>query len=74
MAAIARPDTILGGYRKLVANKLDGSTFRRRVGRPRIDEETERLVVQMAKENPSWVEPPPGSEVRVAVSWQDEFF
>ena len=44
----------LGWYRKLVANKFDGSRFRRRVGRPRIDEETERLVVQMAKENPSW--------------------
>jgi len=50
----AKPDTILGWYRKLVANKFDGSRFHRRVGRPRIDEETERLVVQMAKENPSW--------------------
>jgi hypothetical protein len=54
VAASAKPDTILGWYRKLVANKFDGSRFRRRVGRPRIDEETERLVVQMAKENPSW--------------------
>jgi putative transposase len=54
VAATARPDTILGWYRKLVANKFDGSRFRRRVGRPRIDGETERLVVQMAKENPSW--------------------
>jgi putative transposase len=54
VAATAKPDTILGWYRKLVANKFDGSRFRRRVGRPRIDEETERLVVQMAKENPSW--------------------
>jgi len=54
VAATAKPDTILGWYRKLVANKFDGSRFHRRVGRPRIDEETERLVVQMAKENPSW--------------------
>ena len=54
VAATAKPDTILGGYRKLVANKFDGSRFRRRVGRPRIDEETERWVVQMAKESPNW--------------------
>ena len=54
VAATAKPDTILGWYRKLVANKFDGSRFRRRVGRARMDEETERLVVQMAKENPSW--------------------
>ena len=54
VAATAKPDTILGWYRKLIANKFDGSRFRRRVGRPRINEETERLVVQMAKENPNW--------------------
>jgi len=54
VAATANPDTIRGWYRKLVANKFDGSTFHRRVGRPRIDEETERWVVQMAKDNPNW--------------------
>ena len=54
VAAAANPDTILGWYRKLIANKFDGSRFRRRAGRPRIDEEIERLVVQMARENPSW--------------------
>jgi putative transposase len=54
VAATAKPDTILGWYRKLVASKFDGSRFRRRVGRPRIDEETERLVVPVARENPSW--------------------
>ena len=48
------PDTILGWYRKLVANKFDGSRFRHSAGRPRVDEETEGLVVQMAKENPTW--------------------
>src|SRR5271155_560610 len=45
VARAAQPDTILGWYRKLVANKFDGSKFRRRAGRPRIDEEVERLVV-----------------------------
>jgi putative transposase len=53
LAAVAKPDTLLAWYRKLIANKFDGSKFRQRVGRPRMDEETERLVVQMAKENPS---------------------
>ena len=54
LSAVAKPDTLLAWYRKLIANKFDGSKFRQRVGRPRIDEEAERLVVQMAKENPSW--------------------
>ena len=47
-------EELLAWYRKLVANKFDGSKFRHQVGRPQIDEEAERLVVQMAKENPSW--------------------
>jgi len=54
LAATANPDTILGWYRKLVANKFDGSRFCRRPGRPRMNKEIERLVVQMAKENPGW--------------------
>src|SRR5258708_25489664 len=54
VAATAKPETILGWYRKLLANKFDGSKFRRSVGRPKVDQETERLVVQMARENPSW--------------------
>src|SRR5271154_3442135 len=54
LAAIAKPDTLLAWYRKLIANKFDGSKLRKSWGRPRVDEETERLVVQMAKENPGW--------------------
>ena len=54
IAVSAKPDTILGWYRKLIANKFDGSKARRTQGRPRIDEEMESLVVRMAKENPSW--------------------
>jgi putative transposase len=54
VAGAAQPDTILGWYRKLIAKKFDGSRFRQRVGPPRIAEEIERLVVRMAKENPSW--------------------
>src|SRR6266403_5804262 len=54
VAATAKPETILGWYRKLIANKFEGSKSRRRVGRPKVDQETERLVVKMARENPSW--------------------
>jgi len=54
VAGAAQPDTILGWYRRLIANKFDGSRFRQRVGRPRVAEEIERLVVRMANENPSW--------------------
>ncbi|MSO22251.1 MAG: hypothetical protein EXQ58_03130 [Acidobacteria bacterium] len=54
VAVSAKPATILGWYRKLIANKFDGSKARRTHGRPRIDEEMENLVVRMAKENPSW--------------------
>ena len=40
VAAAAKPDTLLAWYRKLIANKFDGSTFRKSQGRPRVDEET----------------------------------
>jgi hypothetical protein len=54
LAAVARPDTVLAWYRKFIANKFDASKFRKFRGRPRVDEETERLVVRMAKQNPGW--------------------
>ena len=38
VAATAKPDTILGWYRKLIANKFDGSRLRRRVRRPKVDQ------------------------------------
>jgi hypothetical protein len=54
VATIARPDTILAWYRKLVARKFDGSKARRRPGRPRIKREIEQLIVRMARENRDW--------------------
>src|SRR6516225_474240 len=33
VAPTAKPNTILGWYRKLIANKFNGSRFRKRVGR-----------------------------------------
>src|SRR6266403_591603 len=54
VATIARPDTILGWYRKLVARKFDGSKARRGPGRPRIKREVEQLIIRMASENRDW--------------------
>jgi len=54
VATVARPDTILAWYRKLVARKFDGSKARRTPGRPRVDRALEQLIVHMAKENPDW--------------------
>ena len=54
IATVARPDTILGWYRKLVAGKFDGSKARRYPGRPRIKREVEQLIIRMASENRDW--------------------
>jgi hypothetical protein len=54
VANTAKPDTILGWYRRRVARKFDGSKARRYPGRPRIAPGLEDLVVRMAKENIDW--------------------
>ena len=54
VANVARPDTILAWYRKLVARKFDGSKAPRGPGRPRVDRDLERLIVRMAEENRDW--------------------
>ncbi len=54
VAAAAKPETILGWYRRLIARKFDGSKRRRLPGRPRVDRHIEGLVVRLARENPSW--------------------
>src|SRR5437868_8253905 len=54
VANVARPDTILAWYRKLVARKFDGSKAGRSPGRPRIKREVEQLIVRMGKENRDW--------------------
>ncbi len=53
ISTIVTPDTLLRWYRQLVAQKYDGSS-RRGPGRPRVDAEIERLVVEMATANPGW--------------------
>ena len=54
VACVAKPDTILGWYRRRVAAKFDGSKCRSYPGRSRITRETEELIVRFARENPTW--------------------
>jgi transposase InsO family protein len=54
LATIATPDTLLRWYKRLIAQKFDGSKHRAPLGRPPVAEEIEQLTVQMAEENPSW--------------------
>ena len=48
------PDTILRCHRQWVARKWDYSKRRKSPGRPRTSQEVVDLVIQMARENPSW--------------------
>src|SRR5438093_491777 len=54
IATLVTPDTLLRWYKRLIAQKFDGSRQRRPLGRPRVAEEIEQLVVRMAEENSTW--------------------
>jgi putative transposase len=45
VACVAKPDTILAWYRRLIARKFDGSKLRAAPGRPPIAPEVEALIV-----------------------------
>src|SRR5215831_19308274 len=49
VACVAKPETILAWYRRLIARKFDGSKRRSYPGRPRVDSAIEGLIVQMAQ-------------------------
>ena len=51
MATIATPDTLLRWAKRLIAQKFDGSTQRRQLGRPRVPEEVKQLVMRTAEEH-----------------------
>jgi putative transposase len=53
ISPIVTPDTLLRWYRELVATKYDGSA-NRSAGRPRIAGETQKLILEMAIDNPRW--------------------
>jgi putative transposase len=54
VACVAKPDTILAWYRKLIAQKFDGSKCRRYPGRPAVGREVTELVLRFARENTGW--------------------
>lgn len=54
ISRVAKPDTILGWYRQLVAQKFDGARRRAYPGRARVSSEIEALVVRFARENRAW--------------------
>src|SRR5215831_16419955 len=54
IARVAKPDTLLAWYRRLVAQKFDGSRCRAYPGRPRVSHEGEALVMRLARENRGW--------------------
>jgi hypothetical protein len=53
-ATVAKPDTILAWHRTFIDQQVDTSEPHTSVGRPRLDQEIEDLVVRMARENRSW--------------------
>jgi hypothetical protein len=54
VACVAKPDTILTWYRRLIARQFDESKSHSYPGRPRIDAAIEALIVRLAKENSGW--------------------
>jgi homeodomain-containing protein len=54
VACVAKPETILAWYRRLIARKFDGSKHRSYPGRPRVGPEVEALILRMAQENKGW--------------------
>lgn len=54
IANVAKSETILAWYRKLVAKKFDGSKVHGKTGRPKINSEVEQLIVRIATDNPTW--------------------
>jgi hypothetical protein len=54
VACVAKPAIILAWYRRLIAQKFDGSKRRSYPGRPRVAPELEALIVRMARENSGW--------------------
>jgi transposase InsO family protein len=48
------PETVLGWYRKLIAQKYDGGENCKNPGRPKISQEIADLVIRFKKENPHW--------------------
>jgi putative transposase len=48
------PETMLAWYRKLIAQKYDGSKNCKNPGRPKISQEISDLVIRFKEEHPHW--------------------
>jgi len=48
------PDTVMAWYRRLIAQKYDGSKSCKNPGRPKISQESIDLVIRFKEENPRW--------------------
>ena len=51
---LVQPETVLGWHRQLVRRKWAAFGRRRGPGRPALDPELQRLILEMAKDNPKW--------------------
>ncbi len=51
---LVQPETVLGWHRELVRRKWAAFGRRRGPGRPGLDPEIQKLILQMAKDNPRW--------------------
>lgn len=51
---LVRPETVLGWHRELVRKKWAAFGRRAGAGRPELDEELRRLIMEMATDNPRW--------------------
>jgi transposase InsO family protein len=54
VACVAKPDTILAWYRRLIAQKFEGSKYRRYPGWRPVSREVTELVLRLARENTGW--------------------
>jgi hypothetical protein len=54
LGTLATPDTLMRWYQQLIAQKFDGSQKRKKLGRPRVADAMEALVLQMANDTPTW--------------------
>jgi hypothetical protein len=53
VAKIVTPETLMAWHRKLIAQKYNGSAFRK-PGRPQTAHDVADLVIRMAKDNSTW--------------------
>jgi hypothetical protein len=54
IACIVKPETILQWFQELVAGKFDGSKNRNYPGRPGTKLKVEKLILEIARNNPDW--------------------